>query len=148
MPDYLNPFMPSRNKRLLDDAGLFKHVRSFVPPSTKGLKELNVCQKWFRNKSLWTGSQKIKKNVERLRMSRFLLQFLFYLWNLFYFGIKSHKIEHNLKKAWLIKVSLMKMYTNLIFHKSKQVHFPPTRLPLNCGTEEYEISVWSWKYGI
>ena len=40
------------------------------------------------------------------------------------------------------------MYTNLILHKDKQVHFPPTRLPLICGIEEYEILIWSCKYGI
>ena len=30
-------------------------------------------------------------------MSRFLLHLLIYLWALFYFGIKSHKIEHTFK---------------------------------------------------
>ena len=44
----------------------------------------------------WT--QKNQKIVERLRMSRFLLHLLIYLWNLFYFGIKSGKIEHTFKR--------------------------------------------------
>ena len=37
------------------------------------------------------------KNVERLRMNRFLLHLLIYLWILFYLGIKSHKIEYTFK---------------------------------------------------
>ena len=89
----------------------------------------------------WTSEN--KKIVERLQMSRFLLQLLIYLWTLFYFGIKSHKIEHTFKTHLLIKVNLTKLYTNLILHKSKQVHFFPTRLPLNCGMKECEISLWS-----
>ena len=39
----------------------------------------------------------MKKYMERLQMSRFLLNVLIYLWTLFYFGIKSHKIEHTFK---------------------------------------------------
>ena len=41
--------------------------------------------------------KKIKKIVEGLRMSRFLMYLLIYLWTLFYFDIKSHKIEHTFK---------------------------------------------------
>ena len=37
------------------------------------------------------------KIVERMPMSRFLLHLLPYLWTLFYFGVKSHKIEHTFK---------------------------------------------------
>ena len=79
----------------------------------------------MRNKSLWIEPRKNEKIVERLRMSRFLFRLLIYLWILFYFGIKSHKIERTFKNAWLIKVNLTKLYTNLILHKSKQAHFPP-----------------------
>ena len=43
----------------------------------------------------WTS--KNEKIVERMRMSRFLLDLLVYLWTLFDFGIKSHKIEHTFK---------------------------------------------------
>ena len=39
----------------------------------------------------------MKKIVDRLRMSRFLLYLLIYLWTLFYFGTKSHKTEHAFK---------------------------------------------------
>ena len=42
-------------------------------------------------------TSKNEKNVERLQMSRFLLHLLIYLWTLFCFGIKSHKIEHTFK---------------------------------------------------
>ena len=48
----------------------------------------------------------------------------------------------------LIKVNLTKLYTNLILHKSKQVHFSPAKVPLNCRIKEYETSIWSLKYGI
>ena len=40
----------------------------------------------------------MEKTVERLRMSRFLLHLLIYLWTLYHFGRKSHKIEHTLKR--------------------------------------------------
>ena len=40
----------------------------------------------------WTS--KNEKIVERLRLSRFLFHLLTYLWNLFYFEVKPHKIEH------------------------------------------------------
>ena len=43
----------------------------------------------------WTS--KNEKIVERLWMSRFLLYLIIYLWTLFYFGIKSPKIEHTFK---------------------------------------------------
>ena len=54
----------------------------------KGLREQNICQNICR---------KMNKIVERLRISRFLLYLLIYLWSLFYFGIKSHEIEHSFK---------------------------------------------------
>ena len=43
----------------------------------------------------WTS--KNEKIVEKLKMSRFLLHLLINLWTLFYFGIKSHNIEHTFK---------------------------------------------------
>ena len=63
---------------------------------------------------------KNKKNVEKLRMSRFLLHLRIYLWTLFYFGIKSYKIEHNFETH----------------DYDKQAHFPLTRLLLNCGIRD------------
>ena len=35
----------SLNKPEFLDASLFKYVWSFVPPDTKGLRELNICEK-------------------------------------------------------------------------------------------------------
>ena len=68
------------HKSLNKPAGLFKYVWSFVPPGAKGLKELNICQtKNYKKLSLWAG------------------QLLIYLCASFYFGIKSHKIEHTIK---------------------------------------------------
>ena len=70
--------MPSGNKRLLTtDVGLFQQVWSFVPPSQKGLRELNICQKWLRNKGLWTGSQKIKKLWKDCEWAHFCCTCLF-----------------------------------------------------------------------
>ena len=43
----------------------------------------------------WTS--KNQKIMEGLRMTRFLLHLLIYLWTLFDFGTKSHKIEHTFK---------------------------------------------------
>ena len=105
MPDYLNPFIPSGNKR----SYILKQTCSFymqvclsmydlwLPPGTKELRELNICEtKNFEIKVvIWTS--KTEKNVERLRMSRFLFHLLIYLRTLFYFGIKSRKIEHTFK---------------------------------------------------
>ena len=42
-----------------------------------------------------------------------------------------------------IKANETKMYTNLILHKSKQVHFSLTRLSLNCEIKECEIPICS-----
>ena len=52
MPDYVNPFMPSGKRGHASinkpaaflDAGLFKYVWSLVSPSTKELRELNICE--------------------------------------------------------------------------------------------------------
>ena len=101
--DCLNPFMSSGNKRLYIlnlqflDAGLFKYIWSFVPPGTKGLRILNICEtKSYENKSC-KFCHKNESIVTKLWMSRFLLHLLIYLWTLYYFGIKSNKIEHILK---------------------------------------------------
>ena len=63
--------------------------------------------------------------METLRMSRFLLHLLVYLWTSFKFGIKSHKIEHTLKgalsglKQFLATESPLKMMKNAFHFTSK-----------------------------
>ena len=52
------------------------------------------------------------------------------------------------KTTKLITVNLIKLYTNLILHKSKQVHFSPASFSLNCGIKGCKISIWTSKYGI
>ena len=66
-------------------------------PARKGQgKEIFLKQKIAELKLVnWTS--KNEKIVERMRMRRFLLHLLFYLWTLFDFGIKSRKIEHTFK---------------------------------------------------
>ena len=54
-------------------------------------------------------------------MTRVLLHLLIYLRTLFSFDIKSH--NSFMWKTKLIKVSLGKLYANLILHNNKQVHF-------------------------
>ena len=56
-------------------------------------------------------------------MTRVLLHLLIYLRTLFSFDIKSH--NSFMWKTKLIKVSLGKLYANLILHNNKQVHFFP-----------------------
>ena len=63
----------------------------------KGLRELNICETKICKINFVKWTSKKEKNVERLQMSRFLLHLLIYLWTLFYFGIKSHKVEHTFK---------------------------------------------------
>ena len=49
MPDYINPSMSSGNKRHTSlnkpaASRLFKYVWPFVPPDTKGWRELNIYE--------------------------------------------------------------------------------------------------------
>ena len=84
-------------------------------------------------------TSKNEKNVEKLQMSGFLLHLLINSWTLFYFDIKLHNIEHTFKT--LIKANQAKLYINLILLKSKQVHFSPISLSLNCGIKERETLI-------
>ena len=56
--------------------------------------ELNICETKNCEKRVCELDLQNQTIVERLQMSRFLLHLLIYLCTLFYFGIKSHKIEH------------------------------------------------------
>ena len=88
------------SKLQLLGAGLFKYVWSFVPLSTNGLRELNICETKvceivkLKFVNCYSKNEKI---VEKLRMSRFLLHLLINSWTLFYFRIKLHNIEHTFK---------------------------------------------------
>ena len=87
----------SLNKSAVLDAGLLKYLWPFVPPGTKGLSELNICEKKNCEIKVCELDLEKLKIAERLRMRRSLMHLLIYLWTLFYFGIKSHKIEHTFK---------------------------------------------------
>ena len=72
------------------------HDLLFHPARKSQGNEIFVKQKITELK-LVNWSSKNELIVERMRMSRFLLHLLIYLWSLFYFGTKSHKIEHTFK---------------------------------------------------
>ena len=65
-----------------------------LPPGTKGLREKNICE---------TKNWEIKvceldlENWKNCGMNKFLLHVRIYLWTLFYYGMKSHKIERTFK---------------------------------------------------
>ena len=67
------------------------------------LKELNIYETKIAKLKFVNWTSKNEKNVEIFRMSRFLLHLHIHLWNFFYFGIKSHKIEHTFKTPDLSK---------------------------------------------
>ena len=94
MPDYLNAFIPSGNKRLyiLNKPAAYrcwfvKYIWPFVTTRherVKGTKYL--WNKKLRNKSLWTGPQKLKNMWKDCEWADFYCIYLF-IWGL-YFHVK------------------------------------------------------------
>ena len=66
-------------------------------PARKGQGNQIFLKQKIAELKLVNWTSKNEKIVEKRRMSRFLLHLLIYLWTLFYFGIKSCKIEHTFK---------------------------------------------------
>ena len=79
MPDYLNPFLPSSNKR------------SYILKQTKNC-EITVDELDLEK----------SKNCGKIANEQIFIAFT-YLWILFKFGIKSHKIEHTFKTHYYLK---------------------------------------------
>ena len=79
------------------DAGLFKYIWLFVPPGTKGLRELNICETENCEIKVCELDLEQSKNCGIIANLQIFVAFTDFLWTLFYFGRKSHKIEHSFK---------------------------------------------------
>ena len=74
----------------------FKITQTFVPPATKRLRELNIretenCEKNVEKCELYLEQS---KNCGQFANEQIFVAFTYLLRTLFYFGRKSHKIEH------------------------------------------------------
>ena len=63
----------------------------------KGLRELNICETKNCEIKVYELDLEKLKNCGKIANEQIFLHLLIYLWTLFYFGIKSHKMEHAFK---------------------------------------------------
>ena len=88
--------MHPKTKLYLLDTCLFKYVWPFVPPATKRLRELNICETENCEKNVEKCELYLEqsKNCGQFANEQIFVAFTYLLRTLFYFGRKSHKIEH------------------------------------------------------
>ena len=97
--------MHPKTKLRLWDTCLFKYVWPFVPSAAKRLRELNICETENLEKNIEKCEKceldlEQSKNCGKFANEQIFVTFTYLLWTLFYFGRKSHKIEHTFN-AWL-----------------------------------------------
>ena len=82
----------------------------------KGLRDLNICETKIAKLKFVNWTSKNEKNWGKIANELIFIAFA-------YLFMDSILLWHKITK--LITVNLTKLYTNLILHKSKQVHFLP-----------------------
>ena len=80
MPDYFNTFMPSCNKTPY----ILKHAWPVVPPGTKELKKLNICE--TKNCKIKVGEQDLEKwkNCGKIANEQIFIAFTLFIYGLYF----------------------------------------------------------------